>query len=510
MNIVLPHGVLFRGGEEGTIRRQLIESNHMDAIIGLPPSIFFGTGIPTIILVLKQKRVKTDTLIVDASKGFVKDGKNNKLRASDIKRIADVVKNRSTVPKFSRVVEKEEIRRNEYNLNIPRYVDSSEPAEKWDIYASMFGGVPVNELDDLKKYWDALPGLREALFQNTTPVNASIKVEDIREAIETNTSVKGFVLQFSSAFADFEEYLNNRLLSSTDQLKVTKEIGVISAAIFERLQNVPLIDKYEAYQLFDDEWQTTKVDLEIIQTEGFNVTRVVEPNMVTKKKNGKDVEVQDGWKGRILPFVMVQEMFLADPLKAVTENENRLVSIAAELEELFDQFTEDEKEEETVNEAKTGFVNSIVVKEAKQIRADHKKEKTKVTDDYEKKILAVDTLITEEKKLKKQVKEEKAALHMRTKKTIENLTDEQVLTTLEHKWVKPVVNALDRLPKDTIDTLTRKLRHLTEKYATTYSEVAKDINKAENTLANLMDELTGNENDLKALAEFKDLLKSNL
>ena len=141
MAIILPHGVLFRGGEEEKIRRNLIEENHIDAIIGLPANIFFGTGIPTIIMILRQKRENTDVLIVDASKGFVKEGKNNRLRARDIKKITDAVINRTDEPKFSRKVERDEIRKNEYNLNIPRYVDSSDDAESWDIYASMFGGI---------------------------------------------------------------------------------------------------------------------------------------------------------------------------------------------------------------------------------------------------------------------------------------------------------------------------------------------------------------------------------
>lgn len=152
MNIVLPHGVLYRGGEEGNIRRNLIENNHIDAIIGLPANIFFGTPIETIILVLKQKRDNTDVLIVDASNGYIKEGKNNKLQASDIKRIADTVATRINVPKYSRVVSKEEIRDNEYNLSIIRYVDSSEAPENWDLYSSMFGGVPKKELDNLSDY----------------------------------------------------------------------------------------------------------------------------------------------------------------------------------------------------------------------------------------------------------------------------------------------------------------------------------------------------------------------
>ena len=139
MAIVLPHGVCFRGGEEGEIRKNLIESNHIDTIIGLPANIFFGTGIPTIIMVLKQKRDITDILIVDASKGFEKVGKNNRLRARDIKKIADAVAGRLDIEKFSRSVPRDEVRANGYNLNIPRYVDSSEKPETWDIYASMSG-----------------------------------------------------------------------------------------------------------------------------------------------------------------------------------------------------------------------------------------------------------------------------------------------------------------------------------------------------------------------------------
>lgn len=156
LTIVLPHGVLFRGDAdensegEGKIRRNLIEKNNIDAIIGLPANIFFGTGIPTLIMVLKQHRDNDDVLIIDASKGFVKEGKNNKLRECDIKRIADTVRDRKTIPGYSRTVSRDEIRQNGYNLNIPRYVDSSNPVEKFDIYATMFGGIPHSEIDELQ------------------------------------------------------------------------------------------------------------------------------------------------------------------------------------------------------------------------------------------------------------------------------------------------------------------------------------------------------------------------
>ena len=185
MTIVLPHGVLFRGNPddeaEGQIRKQLIEKNNIDAIIGLPANIFFGTGIPTLVMVLKQHRDNDDVLIIDASKGFVKDGKQNKLRASDVRRIADTWRDRKTVPGFSRTVSRDEIRENGYNLNIPRYIDSSEAPEQFDIYATMNGGIPNRDIANMQQYWDVLPSLHKQLFKAEGAIPYSrLAVEDVR------------------------------------------------------------------------------------------------------------------------------------------------------------------------------------------------------------------------------------------------------------------------------------------------------------------------------------------
>ena len=188
--------------KKGQIRKNLIEQNNIDAIIGLPANIFFGTGIPTIIMVLTSKNVKTTiVLIIDASKGFAKEGKNNKLRASDIRRIVDTVKGRLTQDKYSRVVTREEIRNNDYNLNIPRYVDSSEKAESYDIYATMFGGIPVAELADFDAYWNVFPSLKEELF-TTGDEYVSVSTEDIKKTILDNKDVQNFLAQFRNRFAD--------------------------------------------------------------------------------------------------------------------------------------------------------------------------------------------------------------------------------------------------------------------------------------------------------------------
>lgn len=507
MTIVLPHGVLFRGGEEGVIRKKLIEANHIDAIIGLPANIFFGTGIPTIIMVLRQKRTNTDVLIVDASRGFSKVGKNNKLRASDIKRIADTVIGRETNPKFSKVVSRDTIRENEYNLNIPRYVDSSENAESWDIYASMFGGIPGKELGELNRFWQALPGLQDALFSKTSGDYAALKVEDVKKSITEHADVKEFINRFSASFADFDSFLKKELLANMQSVNIQKEITLLSNDIFTRLKAIPLLDKYEAYQLLDDDWTKVAVDLEIIQTEGFETAKKVDPNMVIKKKNGKDQEVQEGWKGRIMPFELVQETYLKEGLQSLKQKENRLAEITAEYEETLDSLSEEEKEADTVKDGKDGFVNAVVIKEAKQLRADAKKNGTYTEDTYEAKIVKVDGLIAEEKELKKQVKTETAKLHLQTKETIEKLTDKQMHELLELKWISPLLTSLNQLPTLLIHELTARVQVLAEKYAVTYAHVAQEIEETESQLAVMIDELTGNEFDMKGLAELKSFLK---
>lgn len=497
---------MFRGGEEGTIRKKLIEANHIDTIIGLPAGIFFGTGIPTVIIVLKQKRVNTDILVIDASKGFKKEGKNNVLRASDIKRVSDAIRDRKATPKFAKLVERDTIRENEYNLNIPRYVDSSENAESWDIYASMFGGIPTNEIDELNTYWEAFPNLKETLFSKTSDVNATLNVDDINTAINEHTSVTTFIEKFNTSFINFEAFLIEELITNMHSVQIPKQEEILGNDIFKRLEDISLIDRYEAYQLLDDQWDAIKVDLEVIQTEGFEATTIVDPNMVLKKKDGKDVEIQEGWKGRIMPFQLVQETYLKEELLSIQKKENRLLEITANYEELVEELSEEEKEEDTVNEAKDGFVNAEVIKQAKQILAENKKNGAVQKESYEAKMLKVDKLITEEKETKKQVKAEKDKLHLLTKATIEGLEEEQVFELLELKWINPVVTSLNNLPKTTVDKLTTILQTLADKYGTTYSDVANQINEAENTLSNLIGELDGNEFDMQGLNEFKKLL----
>lgn len=497
MTIVLPHGVLFRGGEEGEIRKNLIEQNHIDAIIGLPANIFFGTGIPTIIMVLKQKRTNTDVLIVDASKGFIKVGKNNKLRASDIKKIVDVVTNRENVDKFSRAVSRDEIRENDYNLNIPRYVDSSEEAESWDIYASMFGGLPVSEIDKLQEYWRAFPSLRNELFENTSAEYCHLTVSDVKKAILEHSDVRAFQQRYASAFDGFDRYLYEELIGRMSELNISKTEAILSADIFKRLREIPLIDRYAAYQLLDDEWTKIAVDLEIIQTEGFEATKKVDPNMVVKKKDGKEQEIQEGWRGHIIPFDLIQETILKEDKEVLNNKESRLAEIASEYEELLDSLTEEEKEGDFVNENKDAFVAAEV---KKALKSDSIEPETK------EKLRSVNALIAEEKGLKAEIKKDTGLLEGKTKATIEELSDEQVIELLENKWIMPLINNLMKLPNSIVNDLVAKLDTLAQKYETTLEEVEADICETEKTLSAMIDDLVGSEFDMLGLKEFQKLL----
>ena len=524
MCIVLPHGVLFRGGEEGQIRRNLVENDKIDAIIGLPANIFFGTGIPTIVMVLKKNRDNSDILIIDASKGFVKEGKNNKLRASDIRRIVDAYEAREDVERFCRSVSKQEVRDNDYNLNIPRYVDSSEMAESWDIYATMFGGIPTSEIDALAPYWDAFPDLRNELFEKINEVSMRLKTDDVADAIRACASVQSFTDEYRNSFSDFGIWLYDELVDEATLVSRDQEENIIAAEVFRRLEGIPLVDRYDAYQMLDDAWQQIVIDLEIIQTEGFDAVRCVDPNMVVKKKKGKDAEVQDGWIGRVLPFELVQHELLSDDLEEIQIIERRLSEITSLYTELIADLDAEQLDSPAINDTNDAFVvkevnaalkagaqyiSSPEIQELKhylklldaksskneklnfiskskevhwsEIEANKDKTyvKKKITDyimllrnsigfaedSLEYVLTQAKSLIDEEKDLKKKLKFIKAEHHEKTKETIDNLTDEQARSLLDAKWDKPLIQQLGSLPNAVVDELVAKVTALRDKYA---------------------------------------------
>ncbi len=505
LTIVLPHGVLFRGDAnedsegEGKIRRNLIEHNNIDAIIGLPANIFFGTGIPTFVMVLKQHRDNDDVLIIDASKGFVKEGKNNKLRASDIRRIADTVRDRKSVPGYSRTVSREEIRDNGYNLNIPRYVDSSEPTEKFDIYATMFGGIPNSEIDELQTYWNALPSLRNDLFAlEADKPYSNLKSEDIEGVINANTDVKAFKERFNAAFDGFEALLHQHLIDNVMNVHPMKELDAITENMFARLENIPLIDKYASYQALADNWQMTTNDIETIQQEGMDAVRVVEPAYKVVKKGDEEIEVPDGLKGRILPFELVQCIKFQSELDEIAALQNRVEEINGEVDEIRDSFTEEESEK-YLDAEKDNAYNKKEITAGAKAKGDDVEPETKV------KLKGIVKLWDEQKAKNKKIKENKQALIDKTVEVIKNLSDEEVMRFLHLKWINPIFNGINEILQLEINTFTKIIVELKQKYSNSYNDIVLAIKENEDVLSEMISHLTGDEYSIKGL---NDLLKN--
>ena len=565
MIIVLPHGVLFRGGEEEKIRKNLIENNNIDTIIGLPSNIFFGTGIPTIIMVLKKQKINsnTDVLIIDASKGFIKDGKNNRLRSCDIKKIVDAYIERRTVDKFCKLVTRDEVRQNGYNLNIPRYVDSNEKPESFNIYSLMRGGISESEINDYSVFYKSFPSLKDEVFKKRSDGFYEPATDDVKKSVNQNKDVLAFKDNYKQKFNGFGEELKQELIDNVKIINLAKEETKIAGNIFKRIENIPLVDKYNAYQLLDDVWQGVAVDIEIIQTEGFETCKKVDPVMVVKKKDNKDVEVQDGWQGRIIPFDLIQKTKLKDEKQNVDVKRGRLAEIDSLLDEIIDSMTEDEKDKDYLNDDNSAFKDKELTQEIKSflkevtteeietlnkyLEISKKKEKLQFISEHnidwqsidksadgtcskssiqaritelqmafefdsesiEFKLIKARKLLDEQKDLKKEIKELTAELLIKSKKAIENLTDNEVKEHLYLKWVEPIISSLEKVTENLINDFTNKLNKLCEKYKTTANDLDEGIEKCEKELSDLLLDLDAeSESDKEGLKDLYAMLCS--
>lgn len=560
MTIVLPHGVLYRGDSEYQIRKALIENNHIDAIIGLPEKIFFGTGISTIIMVLKRAKTRRDdnVLFIDASLGFAKEGKNNILRASDIRKITDAVTCRAEMPKFSRLVSREEIRHNDYNLNISRYVDASPRPERYDIYATMFGGIPATDLDGLADYWQAFPSLKGELFQLNAEGYSHLKSEELRSQIECNSDVQTFGEAYRAAFADLGDFLEQALVRPMLTLGIVQTEEAITAELFRRLSPFSLIDPYQAYQFFSEVWGGVASDIEVLQSEGFGAVRIVDPNMVVKKKDGKEVEVQEGWLGRLLPFDLVQRELLAEQVAHIEGLEERLADITTELETLIEGLSPEEQDKSFLNDDNTKFVSKELNAEVKRIKSNISTPETvalqgfpttKADKDafitahpeipwdevepgksgytktqinkliallidayehpegsYEAVLLSAQRLLNEETDKKKELKLSLQKIEQDTITLIEGITDEVATELLRKKWFAPLLSTLERMPSEVTNALSQQIARLHKKYATSYADITARINKAEQTLHQLLGNLEGETADRLGLEAFRNTL----
>lgn len=292
----LPHGVLFRNAE-ADIRRNIVKRGYIKGIIGLPPNLFYGTGIPACIVLLDKEdaSARKGIFMIDASKGFMKDGNKNRLRAQDIHKIVDVFTKRLELPRYSRMVPLSEVEANDYNLNLPRYIDSTDPEDVHDIDAHLRGGVPDRDVDALQTYWNVLPGLRDALFGPGTRAEYSqlnVPATEVKATIFENAEFTAFRESITKRWRGWIKANELHLSALGEGAKPKALIEILSEALLERFRNVPLIDAYAVYQHLMDYWaETMQDDVYLVALDGWK--KAAQPRVIVAKKGETNKEQPD-------------------------------------------------------------------------------------------------------------------------------------------------------------------------------------------------------------------------
>lgn len=563
MCIVMPHGVLFRGGSEKDIRTQLVENNNIEAIIGLPSNCFYGTGISTIIMLLKKHREASDVLIVDASKEFFKDGNKNRLSGHHIKKIVDAVLNRESIPHFASLVSKQAIKDNDYNLNIPRYVESEEKVPV-DLHATIFGGIPNYEIKHLKKYWEAFPSLCNELFTRINDHTSELSCVSVRDTIKRNKDVVAFEAKYTEAFQVLETQLYSLLIDNPVENVSALKKEIINR-IFELCKHFEIVDKYLVYKAFDDVWEQISIDLETIRLQGFDAARSVEDIEVYDKKE-KDA-VKKGEEGKIIPFSLIQKHLFADEFTQMDSLSTELSSVMSEYETFWEELDDELKEElkkkddgkDEQSEAKldTKLIKAKYQEVLKTLSNDTTKKYTEYAtlkpkqkveyqqnhseliwpDDLEKakngtyKQAAINAIVEQIKNeieiaeeeddykirhlyllgqqisaLKKQIKEIKTNLDNKAREAIVTLSDDEVKILLKEKWLTPAMQNINAIPNSIISDLNRSVLEIISKYENPILTLDTDIAKTEKSLSDMLGDLTGDAFDMAAIRQFNHLL----
>lgn len=504
MTIVLPHGVLFRGDAEGAIRKNLIENNHIEAIIGLPQNLFFSTGIPTLIMVCRKTRENSDVLFIDASKNFKKDKTQNVLRESDVKRIFDAVVNRTDVPKFARLVSKDEIVANDYNLNIPRYISAAESAEEYDLYSEMTGEINKSELAQFDDYWSAFPALLGTLYnQSPEPDYYQLRQGDINDIISNDKDIQTYKDRFAAKTAKYRDYLIHKLVANAASTN-NETLDIITDQLFKLFDDIHLIDNYDLYQILADKWYEIENDLSLIRENGLSACKQTEPNIVVKKdaKSKRTYEEQNGFKGVIFPFDLIQKQFFDADFEEIRRLNAQADSCVSEYNDILDGLEED---------VKTSLNKNRDIEDADfklDTAAMNKMLKDKSTSNTVfDALMSVKRLMEEEKAHKKAAKDINDALEGKTKTRIETLTEDEIIELLIMKWINPVVEGLQKVCDNTFNTFSNKLEALNKKYSDTLASINAEINVCNEELFALMDQLVGSETDMKAIYMLKEALK---
>lgn len=501
MAIVLPHGVLFRGGSEEEIRKKLIENNNIETIIGFPSQMFFATPISVIVAVLSKDRKESDILFVDASQSFVREKKQNVLRQMDIQKIFDAVQDRKSIPCFSRLVTKDEIKKNDYNLNISRYVSARKEETPYDLFSVMTGQISKSEVEQFEEFWEKFPGLREKLFlENDTYYD--ITDNNIRKIIVNYPAVVDFIKEFKGVSAEFKSYLIEKLLRQSPVQNMMETIKKQLFVLFGD-KKYKLIDKYSVYQSFADCWDDIEGDISRISSEGKQICTETEPWIIMKKdsKTKKFVEEQIGMKGKVFPLELIKDTYFKEDFSKIRILSADADGYVSEYTELWEDFDEDIVAELS----KEGDDNTDF--DIKKIKAAIKK--AEFPEKTIKKFKAIVKAVDSEKICRKRIKEFDLEMKQKAEDKIHALSDEDVFNLLVMKWIDPVIFNINKTAESVINGFAADIVSLKEKYADPLSELSSDLENTEKQLHDMLSDLVGNTKDMDAIKMLKTEFEVN-
>ncbi len=490
MAIVLPHGVLFRGSAEGKIRERLIEKNRIDAIIGLPSNLFTNTGIPVVILILKKNReIGAPILIIDASRSFIKVGKQNVLQEKDIAKIVDTYVERREEKGYSHKATRDEILKNEYNMNIPRYIEGLEEDIPHDVDGHLFGGIPQKNIDDLKILQSTVPDvLGEALKEKRAGYVELVKsISEITEAIlkdERIAEISKEVRAQTKAYLDKYWSILRNVEKEQDLKQLMEEMLIEIKALLSAFK---FVDVYDGYQIVAEIWKNALThDTEIIALGDFySAGRTREPNMVTKGSGDKKREEQEGWIGSIVPNDLIGKRLYGNELEAIENKKTRIQEIETELADLVEGAKVEDSVEanalsDALNEAGEAFENSKVKGELKKA--------TKDTVEYDL-LKKVESLFADKSALSKAIKEEEKALKEAVQERLLTLTNEEIDGLMYEKWFGNTVQVMVGLVESPIKGELQILQMLNNRYSDTLATIDEEIKSLESAFETLMNDL---------------------
>jgi len=483
--VILPHGVLFRGNTEAEIRANIVKRGYIKGIIGLPSNLFYGTGIPACIIVLDKKDAanRKGIFMIDASKGVVKDGNKNRLREQEIRKIIDTWNDKLEIPKFSRFVPNEEIaEKNQYNLNLPRYIDTQEPEDIQDIEAHLKGGIPEADIDALKAYWEVCPGLRESLFTasgRTGFSSPAIDSSEIRNTILSHAEYAAFRSSIEKTFISWRTKVVTELkgISTKDHPKAI--IQSVSDQLLEGFKSIRLIDKYDIYQHLMTYWEEVmQDDVYILTTEGWKAGNVITRLQRESKGKKKDIEGLLGLEGRRIPISLMIKTYFSKEQAELDELFARLEQIAAEMGELKDEHGGDEGLlAEVIDNYKVakGAVHKLI----KEIKDDRDSaDELKVLEQYLE-------LFEKEAETKKSIKEAEKALEAKLLAKYPKLTLEEVKTiVVERKWLEALQKVIAGQVDQLAQSLAGRVRQLADRYAEPLPALTKSVEDLSGTVNN--------------------------